>query len=104
LTRFGFGGLAVLFLAFDAAAKLIDVSAIQESIVRLGYALSLDRALGLVELVCLGLYVIPRTSAFGRTLLSGLFGEAIDLSAQPGEPPHPEDVRALLESPSELRP
>jgi hypothetical protein len=104
LTRFGFGGLAILFLASDAAAKLIDASVIQEIIVRLGYELSLDRTLGLIELVCLGLYVIPHTSAFGGTLLKGLFGEAIDESAGLGEPTRPDKVLAQLESSSDLRP
>jgi hypothetical protein len=90
LTRFGLGGLTILFLALDAVTKLINVSEIQESIVRLGYALSLDRTLGLIELVCVALYVVPRTSAFGGTLLTALFGEDINLGGPVDETDRPK--------------
>jgi hypothetical protein len=82
LTGYGLSGLAVLVLLFDAIVKLIDVSALQDCLARLGYALSVDRMAGIIELACLGLYLAPRTSAFGERLLNSLFGEIMDAGAR----------------------
>jgi hypothetical protein len=82
LTGCGPSGLAVLVLLFDAIVKLIDASALQDGLARLGYALSIDRTAGIIELACLGLYLAPRTSAFGERLLDSLFGETMDSGAR----------------------
>lgn len=70
-------GLAVLFLLFDTVIKLITIDPVIESFTRLGYPASLAVTIGTIELVCLVLYVIPRTSVLGAILLTGYLGGAI---------------------------
>ena len=78
--------IPVLFLAFDAAIKLLNIEAVQQSFQRLGYQTSIALAIGLIELLCLVVYVIPRTSVFGAVLLTGFLGGAIATHARVGDP------------------
>lgn len=70
-------GLAVLFLLWDGAIKLMVLAPVAEAFVRLGYSVSLAVAIGILELTCLALYVIPRTSLLGAVLLTGFLGGAV---------------------------
>lgn len=70
------GAWVVLFLAFDAAVKLLGLDVAVEGTTRLGYPASLVVAIGWVELVCLLAYVIPRTAPIGALLLTGYLGGA----------------------------
>ena len=42
--------------------------------------------IGLIELVCLGLYLLPRTSVLGALLLTGYLGGAIATHVRAGNP------------------
>jgi len=55
--------LAILFLAFDTAIKLAGMSVVAETLSSLGYPADLGFTIGVVELVCLVLYAVPRTGA-----------------------------------------
>ncbi len=69
--------LAILFLAFDSIIKVIQhVEAVRPT-VELGYAASLVMPIGIIQLVCLGLYAYPRTAMLGAILLTGHLGGAI---------------------------
>lgn len=70
-------GLAVAFLTFDTVIKLIVIQPVVDSLQRLGYPVSLARGVGTLELICLALYLIPRTSVFGAVLLTGFLGGAV---------------------------
>lgn len=70
-------GLVVLFLGFDAAMKLARVPAALEGTTQLGYPVSVVFALGVVQLVCLALYLVPRTAVLGAILWTGYLGGAI---------------------------
>jgi hypothetical protein len=70
-------GLAVLFLLFDAVLKVLRLPPAVEGTVQLGYPESVIMGIGCVELVCLALYVIPRTSVLGAILFTGYLGGAI---------------------------
>jgi hypothetical protein len=48
-----------------------------EAFTQLGYPLSTAVGLGVLELVCVALYVIPRTSILGAILLTGYLGGAV---------------------------
>jgi hypothetical protein len=67
----------VLFLCFDATIKLVDIEPVAAAFQHLGYPGHLARGIGLLELGCLALYVIPRTAWFGALLLTGFLGGAI---------------------------
>ena len=71
------GGLAVLFLAFDGIIKVLQIGAATESTAQLGYPVGVVLPLGLLQLACLALYLIPRTAPLGAILLTGYLGGAI---------------------------
>jgi DoxX-like family len=66
----------VLFLAFDAIVKVLNLRVAVEGTTRLGYPAHLVVILGLVQLVCLMAFVVPRTSLVGAILLTGYLGGA----------------------------
>lgn len=68
---------AVLFLIFDGVIKVLQLAPAVEATAQLGYPENLVLALGIVELACLVIYVIPRSSILGAILLTGYLGGAI---------------------------
>jgi hypothetical protein len=70
-------GLAVLFLAFDTAIKLVGATSAVEGTVQLGFAPHHLLTIGLIEVGCLLLFVVPRTAVLGAVLWTGYFGGAI---------------------------
>ena len=78
--------LAVLFLIFDTVIKLMQIQPVKESFVRLGYPTSIAVAIGALELACLALYLIPRTSVLGAVLLTGYLGGAVATHLRVGDP------------------
>jgi len=69
--------LPVLFLLFDCVIKLIKIQPVVESFAQLGYPDTLARSIGLLELACLALYLLPRTAILGAIVLTGFLGGAI---------------------------
>lgn len=78
--------LAILFLAFDTAIKLAGMSVVAETLSSLGYPADLGVTIGVVELVCLVLYAVPRTAVLGAILLTALFGGGIATHIRVGSP------------------
>ena len=79
-------GLPVLMLLFSGVMKLVKPAAVVEGFVQLGYPESLTVGVGIVELACAALYVIPRTSVLGAILLTGYLGGATATHVRIGEP------------------
>jgi hypothetical protein len=71
--------LAILFLIFDGVIKVLQLGPAVEATTQLGYPANFVAGLGVLELLCLALYVFPRTSALGAILLTGYLGGAIAL-------------------------
>ena len=69
--------LGVLFLTVDTVGKLIALGPVVEATVQLGFAPDYVVIIGLVELLCLSLYLVPRTAVLGAILWTGYFGGAI---------------------------
>lgn len=78
--------LAVLFLLFDSVIKLMKIAPVVESLNRLGLPVDLARGIGTLELACLIVYVIPRTSIAGAILLTGFLGGAVLTHLRVGDP------------------
>ena len=57
-----------------------------EGFVRLGYPESLALGLGILELACTAVYLIPRTSVLGAILLTGYLGGATATHVRVGDP------------------
>ena len=70
------GAWLVLFLAFDGVVKALKMAVAIEGTKRLGYPEHVIVSLGIVELICLAAYVVPRTSVVGAVLLTGYLGGA----------------------------
>jgi hypothetical protein len=70
-------GITSLGLAAGAAMGIAGVPAAIEGAVQLGYAPHHVPVLALVELVCLILYLVPRTAVLGVVLMTGYFGGAV---------------------------
>lgn len=70
-------GIAVLFLAFDTIGKLLKVDQVLEGTAQLGYPVSVIPILGVIEVICLLAYLIPRTAVIGAILWTGYLGGAI---------------------------
>lgn len=78
--------LPTLLLLFSGVMKLVKPPSVMEGFVRLGYDESLALGIGLVELVCTVLYLVPRTSVLGAILLTGYLGGATATHLRIGEP------------------
>ena len=70
-------GLAALFLAFDTVLKVLRLGPAVEGTIALGYPVDSVHWIGIIELVCLVLYLVPRTSVLGALLMTGYLGGAI---------------------------
>jgi len=77
-------GVVVLFLVLDAILHLAKPAPVVEAFQRLGIPQSLSVGLGVLELVCLALYLIPRTAPIGAVLLTGYLGGAIAIHMRAG--------------------
>src|SRR5262245_171013 len=78
--------LATLFLLFDAVVKLLQLQVAVEGTTQLGYPAGVVFGIGVVEIVCLALYVIPQTSVLGAILFTGYLGGAIATHVRIGSP------------------
>jgi hypothetical protein len=70
-------GIAVLFLTFDTFIKFSGVKEAIEGTTQLGWQPHHLPILGAIELVCLALYLVPRTAPLGALLWTGYLGGAI---------------------------
>jgi hypothetical protein len=79
-------GIAVLFLAFDASMKLLRVPEAVQGTTSLGYPESVVFPLGVLQLVLLLLYLVPRTAVLGALLWTGYLGGAVATHVRLGNP------------------
>ena len=78
--------LAILFLSFDTIVKVLRLPVAIEGTTQLGYPESTVFVIGIIQLVCLVLYVIPQTSVFGAILFTGYLGGALATHLRIGSP------------------
>ena len=70
-------GIISVLLAMDAGLKVFMLGPAVEGTAQLGYPSYVVFPLGLIEAVCLVLYLIPRTSILGAVLWTGYLGGAV---------------------------
>lgn len=78
--------LGAMFMLFDAVLHVLVITPVVIAFNQLGYPLSVSRTLGLIELACAILYLIPRTAVLGAVLLTGYLGGAIATQVRVGAP------------------
>ena len=78
--------IPVLFLAMDAAMKLVHPSFVAEASTRIGFPDHLAEPLGVILVACVVLYLVPRTAVLGAVLLTGYLGGAVAIHARIEDP------------------
>jgi len=79
-------GIVIVFLLVDTLGKLIKVGPVIEGTLKLGYPESAVVPLGVLLLVGVVLYAIPRTSVLGAIYLTGFLGGAVATHFRVGSP------------------
>lgn len=78
--------LPALFLVFDAVMKIVNITPVVEAMTKLGFPTNLAPTLGIITLVCVALYLFPRTAVLGAILLTGFLGGAVATHVRVGDP------------------
>ena len=78
--------LPALMLAFSAVMKFLKPAPVVEGFARFGYPENLIVMLGVVEILCAVIYVIPRTAFLGAILMTGYLGGATATNVRVGDP------------------
>ena len=79
-------GLVILFMLFDTVAHLVKPQVVVDAFNRLGLSPAFSRPLGVLELLCLVLCMIPRTAVWGTILLTAYLGGAVATQLRAGSP------------------
>jgi DoxX-like family len=77
--------LPVLLLIFSGAIKLAKPPALVQGFEHFGLPLSLATALGILEIGCTVVYMIPRTAVLGAILMTGYLGGATATNVRIGD-------------------
>ncbi|HKP27444.1 MAG TPA: DoxX family protein [Dongiaceae bacterium] len=87
-TGYAMSGLVILFLLFDGGIKLVPLEIVTQTSGEIGLPTdaSFARLLGILTLIGVVLYAIPRTSVLGAILLTGYMGGAIATHLRIGSP------------------
>jgi hypothetical protein len=71
------GLFALFMLGASIAPKLLGLPVAEETMAQLGWPPGYALMIGIIELACVILYLIPRTSVLGAVLMMGLLGGAM---------------------------
>lgn len=77
---------ALFILGASVAPKLLGLPVAEETLQQLGWPAGYAFAIGILELVCLALYLYPRTNILGAIAFMGLFGGAMATQIRAGSP------------------
>lgn len=78
--------LAVLFMLFDTIGHIVKPAPVVQAFAQLGVPLHLAITLGIIQLICIILYVVPSTAVLGAVLLTGYLGGAVAIHLRIGNP------------------
>ena len=78
--------LPALMLLASGVAKVVGPKQIVEGFIHLGYPARLATPIGILEIVCAVLYMIPQTAVLGAILLTGYLGGEKATHVRVGEP------------------
>ena len=85
-TALAITALPALMLTMSATMKLTQSAQMVEMLGgKLGYPAHLLPAIGVLEVLCLALYLIPRTATLGAILLTGYLGGAVATHVRVGD-------------------
>ena len=81
--------LPVLLVGFGSIMKLMGTASVHEGFARVGIPDHLIVPVGVIELICVLVYLIPRTAALGAILMTGLLGGATMTCLRASDPTYP---------------
>jgi hypothetical protein len=84
--------LPVLMVLFSSVMKLMKMAAVVEGFAHAGVPERLIIPVGIIELVCVIVYVIPQTAVLGAILMTGLLGGATITTLRIADPTYPMPV------------
>lgn len=84
--------IPVLMVLMAAVMKLIKATPVVEGTMRAGFSERLIVPIGILELTCVIVYLVPRTAVLGAILLTGLLGAATVTTLRIGDPTFPMPV------------
>lgn len=78
--------LPALMLLFSGVMKITKAAPVLTEFSRLGYPESVILGIGVIELACIVIYLIPRASVLGAILATGYLGGAVATHVRIGDP------------------
>jgi hypothetical protein len=84
--------LPALLVLTSSVMKLMKMAAVVEGFARAGLSERLILPVGIIELTCVIVYVIPQTAVLGAILMTGLLGGATITTLRIGDPTYPMPV------------
>jgi hypothetical protein len=78
--------VAVLFMLFDSVGHILKPAPVVQAFAQLGIPLHLAVTLGVIQLICIILYIIPQTAVLGAVLVTGYLGGAVAIHMRIGNP------------------
>lgn len=88
--------LASLVFLMSGVMKLVGGPALEEGMAHLGIPLRLSVPLGILEISCVVVYLIPTTAVLGAILMTGYVGGAICTHLRVGDPFYVQIVLGVL--------
>jgi len=79
-------GLAALLILFASIPKLLVLAPMVQGFAQAGFPADKVFTIGVLELACAVIYLIPRTRVLGAILLTGLMGGATATNVRIGNP------------------
>jgi hypothetical protein len=80
-------GLVLLFMVFDGVIHVLRIAPVVSAFQQLAYPLTTAVPLGIIELACVALCVLPATRLIGALLLTAYFGGAVATQLRVGAAP-----------------
>ena len=90
------GLLAAVLMGPSAMSKFADWEGKSQTFEKLGFTTDLMSKIGIVEVLCAVLFLIPRTGFLGAILLTGYLGGATVTHLRVGEPFAPPVIIGIL--------
>ena len=91
-----FSGLVLAFMVFDGAIHLLTIAPVVDAFAQLGYPITAAVPLGVLEIACVVLTLIPATRMPGALLLTAYFGGAVATQLRVSAPLFPLTFPVLL--------
>ncbi len=83
-TGYALSAFGVLFMLIDSGGKIATIQPVVDTFALLDYPISAAVGLGVLTIIILILYLIPRTSILGAVLMTGYLGGAIATQVRVG--------------------